>query len=183
MNNLQSNSRATTRAKRKKGKLILFGSIGIVLILLTFVSYSIFSPNDDKAGSGLNDYASAKDSKNKDNNGVKETSTTVQTIEDPSSEDNDNSSIASEAPKQTGVKHATSYDSKSQDWQEMLQAISTATRIDQSNMTVWFLGSDRSNPGGSVGTVSEKTNGSQKYRVYLIWDGSGYKATKVEPAS
>jgi hypothetical protein len=65
----------------------------------------------------------------------------------------------------------------------MLQTISSATGIDQSNMTVWFLGSDKSTPGGSVGTVSAKTKGSQKYRVYLQWDGSGYKATKVEAAS
>jgi hypothetical protein len=34
-------------------------------------------------------------------------------------------------------------------------------------LTVWFLGSDKSNQGGSVGTVSAKTKSSQKYRVYL----------------
>ncbi|PEC51477.1 DNA primase [Bacillus sp. AFS077874] len=179
---IQSNSRTTSRAKRKKTKLILFGSIGIVLILIAFVSYSIFSPNDNKAGSNKSAYASAKDSKKNDENGVKETSTTVQTIDDDESE-----GTAPESPEQTGAqtgtKHVTSYDRNSQDWQAMLQTISSAVGTDPSNMTVWFLGSDKSNPGGSVGTVSAKTKGSQKYRVYLIWDGSGYKATKVEPAS
>ncbi|WP_165347103.1 DUF1510 family protein [Gottfriedia acidiceleris] len=29
---------------------------------------------------------------------------------------------------------------------------------------------DKSNQGGSVGTVSAKAKGSQKYRVYLQWD-------------
>ncbi|MEH7455250.1 YrrS family protein [Gottfriedia acidiceleris] len=182
MKKIQSNSRTTSRAKRKKTKLILFGSIGIVLILIAFVSYSIFSPNDNKAGSNKSAYASAKNSKNNDENGVKETSTTVQTIDDDESE-----GTAPESPEQTGAqtgaKHATSYDRNSQDWQAMLQTISSAVGTDPSNMTVWFLGSDKSNPGGSVGTVSAKTKGSQKYRVYLIWDGSGYKATKVEPAS
>jgi hypothetical protein len=175
---IQSNSRTTSRAKRKKTKLILFGSIGIVLILIAFVSYSIFSPNDNKAGSKNSDYASAKNSEKNDDNGVKETSTTVQTIDD-----DDSDGTAPETPQQTGKKHVTSYDRNSQDWQAMLQAISSAAGIDSSNMTVWFLGSDKSNPGGSVGTVSAKTRGSQKYKVYLIWDGSGYKATKVEPAS
>jgi hypothetical protein len=172
---IQSNSRTTSRAKRKKTKLILFGSIGIVLILIAFVSYSIFSPNDNKAGSKKSAYASAKNSEKNDDNGVKETSTTVQTIDD----DDSNGS----APEQAGAKHVTSYDRNSQDWQAMLQTISSAAGIDQSNMTVWFLGSDKSNPGGSVGTVSAKAKGSQKYRVYLQWDGSSYKATKVEPAS
>ena len=183
MKKIQSNSRATSRAKRKKTKLILFGSIGIVVILIAFVSYSIFSPNDNKAGSNKSAYASAKDSKKNDDNGVKETSTTVQTIDDEDTSDGS----APETPEQTGVqagaKHVTSYDRNSQDWQAMLQTISSAVGTDPSNMTVWFLGSDKSNPGGSVGTVSAKTKGSQKYRVYLIWDGSGYKTTKVEPAS
>lgn len=178
----QSNSRTTSRAKRKKTKLILFGSIGIVIILIAFVSYSIFSPNDNKAGSKKSDYASAKNSNKNDDNGVKETSTTVQTIDD-----DDSDGTAPETPEQagaqTGTKHITSYDRNSQDWQAMLQTISSAAGIDSGNMTVWFLGSDKSNPGGSVGTVSAKTKGSQKYRVYLVWDGSGYKATKVEPAS
>ncbi|MFF3021086.1 DUF1510 family protein [Gottfriedia sp. NPDC057948] len=181
MKKIQSNSRTTSRAKRKKTKLILFGSIGIVLILIAFVSYSIFSQNDNKAGSNKSAYASAKDSKKNDENGVKETSTTVQTIDD------DSEGTAPETPEQTGAqtgaKHVTSYDRNSQDWQAMLQTISSAVGTEPSNMTVWFLGSDKSNPGGSVGTVSAKTKGSQKYRVYLVWDGSGYKATKVEPAS
>ncbi|WP_235832869.1 DUF1510 family protein [Gottfriedia acidiceleris] len=179
MKKIQSNSRTTSRAKRKKTKLILFGSIGIVLILIAFVSYSIFSPNDNKAGSKKSAYASAKNSEKNDDNGVKETSTTVQTIDD---EDSDGSA-PEQTGAQTGAKHVTSYDRNSQDWQAMLQTISSAAGIDSGNMTVWFLGSDKSNPGGSVGTVSAKTKGSQKYRVYLIWDGSSYKATKVEPAS
>ncbi|WP_083402063.1 PBP1A family penicillin-binding protein [Bacillus sp. MUM 116] len=87
-----------------------------------------------------------------------------------------------DAPNQNN-EHVTRYDSNSQDWQEMLQTISSAIGMSQSNITVWWLGSDKSNPGGSVGIVSGKGNGTQKYRVYLQWDGSSYKATKVEPAS
>jgi hypothetical protein len=212
LNNLQGNSRATSRAKRKKIKFILNGSIVIVLILIAFVSYSIFSSVDNKAASKKGVQASAEKQSDhsikKDKSAANKSSINNQTNEDSSSQDqtqNDQtnsdtalagssssfssdssqsgSTIAPETPEQTGMQHVTSYDSSSQDWQEMLQTISSATRIDQSNMTVWFLGSDKSTPGGSVGTVSAKAKGSQKYRVYLQWDGSGYIATKVEPAS
>lgn len=83
---------------------------------------------------------------------------------------------------QTG-EHAPVYSSDSTDWQEMLNAISYATGLDQSNMTVWFLGRDKSTSNGSVGTVSSKDK-TQKYRVYIQWeDGQGWKPTKVEELS
>jgi len=194
------NSRATSRAKRKKTKLILTGSIVIGLILIVFVTYSIFSSNDNNA-SPKSTQASTE---NQEKTTAEEDSTVDETNEDTASEDQtqidqsssdtvsgdstsdssqSNSTIAPETPEQTGMQHVTNYDSSSQDWQDMLQTISTSTGIDQSNMTVWFLGSDKSNPGGSVGTVSAKEKGSQKYRVFLEWNGTGYIATKIEPAS
>lgn len=213
MINFQGNSRAKSRAKRKKTNFILNGIIVIVLILIAFVSYSIFSSGDNKAASQKSVQATAEnqsaDHIKKDKPVRKKSSTSNQTNDGSSSQDptyndqtnNDTASISNSSasssgssqsssaispapatPAQTGQQHITNYDSSSQDWQEMLQAISTATGIDQSNMNVWFLGSDKSNPGGSVGTVSAKGKGSQKYRVYLHWDGSGYKAIKVEPA-
>lgn len=83
---------------------------------------------------------------------------------------------------QTG-EHTPVYDSSSTDWQEMLKAISYATGLDQNNMTVWFLGRDKSTANGSVGTVSSKDK-QHKYRVYINWvDGEGWKPTKVEQLS
>ncbi|WP_423798123.1 DUF1510 family protein [Neobacillus sp. SAB-20_R2A] len=214
MKNFLDDSRATHRAKKKKINIILNGSIVIVLILIAFVSYSIFSGGDDKAASQKSVPASAEKKSvqnniEKDKPAEKESSSSDQTNDESSSEDqtqsdqtnsdpaagdasssssdssqvNSTTSPAPETPAQTDQQHVTNYDSSSQDWQQMLQAISSATGIDQSNMTVWFLGSDKSNPGGSVGTVSAKAQGSPKYRVYLQWTGSGYQATKVEPAS
>ncbi|SFA95055.1 MULTISPECIES: YrrS family protein [unclassified Bacillus (in: firmicutes)] len=76
--------------------------------------------------------------------------------------------------------HATVYDESSADWQEMLAAMSYATGIDQSNMTVWYLGNNNGNPNSSIGTVSTKDK-QQTYRVYLDWvDGQGWKPAKVE---
>jgi len=201
LNNLQGNSRVTERAKRKKSKFILYGSIVIVLILIAFAAYSINSALNNKAAPEKSVQASAGKKSSTSNQTNENSSSQDQTQNDQTQNDQPNSdtssagnssssdssqsssTIAPETPAQTGQQHITSYDSSSQDWQEMLQTISTATGIDQSNMTVWFLGSDKSNPGGSVGTVSAKTKGSQKYRVYLEWDGTGYTATKVEPAS
>jgi cytoskeletal protein RodZ len=81
---------------------------------------------------------------------------------------------------QTG-EHVTVYDAKSVDWQEMLQAISYGTGIDQGNMTVWFLGrNQQGSDGHSVATVSTKDN-ALTYRVYLEWvNGQGWKPSKIE---
>jgi len=80
---------------------------------------------------------------------------------------------------QTG-EHTPQYSSSSIDWQEMLNAISYATGLEQSNMTVYWLGRDRSTENASVGTVYSKDK-QQKYRVYIKWvDGEGWMPTKVE---
>jgi len=204
LNNYQGNSRATFRAKRKKTKLIITGSIAIGLILIAFVSYSIFSSKDNGGDSKTSSQASTENQEKptkEEGSSSNETdevaasenqSQTDESSSDTMSGDNSFSSdssqsestIAPETPEQTGMQqHVTNYDSSSQDWKDMLQAISSSTGIDQSNMTVWFLGSDKSNPGGSIGTVSAKEKGSPKYRVFLQWNGTGYTATKIEPAS
>jgi cytoskeletal protein RodZ len=80
---------------------------------------------------------------------------------------------------QTG-EHTPVYDESSADWQEMLNAISYATGLDKGNMTVYWLGRDRSTTNGSFGTVASKDK-QQKFNVYLQWvDGQGWKPTKVE---
>jgi len=79
--------------------------------------------------------------------------------------------------------HTPVYDTSSQDWKEMLNAISYATGLDQNNMIVWHLGRDRSAENASVGTVSSKDK-KKKFTVYIQWvDGQGWKPTKVEQVS
>ncbi len=64
------------------------------------------------------------------------------------------------------------------DWDEMVQAISYATGIDESNMTIHFLGNNGESK--SVGTVQAKDT-KQKYRVYIEWvDEKGWRPTLVE---
>lgn len=76
---------------------------------------------------------------------------------------------------QTGDHHNTY---SGVDWDEMVQAISYATGIDEGNMTIHFLGNNGENK--SVGTVQAKDT-KQKYRVYIEWvDEKGWKPTLVE---
>jgi cytoskeletal protein RodZ len=217
-NDFQSSSRSGYRAKRKKTNFILNGLIVIVLLLIAFVAYSIFSSGNDKASSKKNEQKtevkqslhknkSAKNDQEAVSSGSEDTNATDESNQSDDSSTSDSSSgstdesqaVSSENDTQTtqtienpdwkpagttqSGEHTANYDSSSTDWQEMLNAISSATGLDQSNMTVWFLGRDKSTSNGSVGTVSSKDK-QQKYRVYIQWvDGQGWKPTKVEELS
>ncbi|MDQ0218211.1 YrrS family protein [Peribacillus cavernae] len=94
-------------------------------------------------------------------------------------EDNADSKVGEPiGTSQTG-KHTTSFEKGSADWNEMTQAMASATGLDQANMTIWWLGNGGS-PNTATGTVSAK-NDPKKYRVNLEWvDGAGWKPVKVQ---
>ncbi|WP_042458644.1 DUF1510 family protein [Neobacillus dielmonensis] len=109
------------------------------------------------------------------------------TVTDGGSSPNVVKTIVNPAWKPVGTsqsgEHAAVYDESSVDWQEMLKAITYATGIDQSNMTVYWLGRDKSTTNGSFATVASKDK-TQKYNVYLQWvDGQGWMPTKMEELS
>jgi cytoskeletal protein RodZ len=80
-------------------------------------------------------------------------------------------------------EHAPVYDESHVDWQEMRKAISYATGLEESNMTLYWLGRDKASGTGSFSTVASKDK-TQKYNVYLEWvDGEGWKPVKVEELS
>lgn len=76
-------------------------------------------------------------------------------------------------------EHVTDFTKGSNDWEEMTQAIGSATGLSNDNMIVWWMG----NGGASdkaTSTVSTKDKGTY-YRVQLEWvNGSGWKPLKVE---
>ncbi|MEH7112015.1 YrrS family protein [Neobacillus niacini] len=83
---------------------------------------------------------------------------------------------------QTG-EHAPSYDEASVDWQEMLKAVSYATGLEESNMTLYWFGRDKKSGSGYFSTVASKDK-TFKYNVFLQWvDGKGWKPVKVEELS
>lgn len=217
-NDSNSNSRYQYRTKRKKTNFILNGLIVIVLLLIVFVAYTIFSSGNDKATSKKTtgqkiaaDHTTAlkkKKTANDNTSDVQSASTDENKNSDSSAEETagttpaDNSqeevtqggnqpdtqqTITNPDWKPVGTtqsgEHSPVYDSNSTDWKEMLKAVSYATGLDQANMTIWFLGRDKSGESDSVGTVSSKDK-QQKFRVYLKWvDGDGWKPTKVEVLS
>ncbi|WP_035097756.1 YrrS family protein [Anoxybacteroides tepidamans] len=74
--------------------------------------------------------------------------------------------------------HVTQFDEQSVDWKEMLDAVSYATGLSQTDMIVWFIGNN--GPNKAVATVSPKDK-SVKYRVYIEWvENQGWKPTKVQ---
>lgn len=76
--------------------------------------------------------------------------------------------------------HTKTYDDGSQDWNEMVQALSYATSIPQDQMTIFWLGNG-GGPDLSKGTVQSKADG-KKYVVMLQWiPEKGWQPTSVTP--
>lgn len=75
--------------------------------------------------------------------------------------------------------HVTDFTKGSKDWEEMTQAVGTATGLPNDNMIVWWMGNGGS-PDKAISTVSTKDKETY-YRVQLEWvNGSGWKPVKVE---
>ncbi|UTI41821.1 YrrS family protein [Niallia sp. RD1] len=199
--NDEGRTRYQQRSKRKKTNFILNGLIIVVILLIVFVSYSIFHTNDEKNADKNKDsdtktgqQASGDKETASSTTGSDNTDENTTTEEEEESEDGEvvteggsdsnviktieNSSWRPVGTTQTG-EHVASY-SEGVDWNEQIKALSYATGLDNGNMTLWFLGNNNQDPHKSIGTVSSKDK-SEKYRVYIEWvDGSGWKPTKVE---
>ena len=205
-NDFNSKSRSGYRSKRKKTNLVLNSLIIIVLLLIIFVAYTIFlSGGDEKAAPKQQDpkvvqkeTTHKEDKEKKKDEEVKqednssnntdqqdqeseEASTTEKADESQSVVSEDGKTIENPSWKPVGTvqtgEHTPVYSGV--DWDEMLNAISYATGIENSNMTVFWLGKDPSKANASVGTVSAKDT-KDKYKVFIEWvDGQGWKPTKV----
>ena len=207
--NNENSTRYQQRSKRKKTNLILNGLIIVVILLIGFVSYSIFHSNDENSadkkqdsnkniGQETNDEEAINPTTGSDETATEEDETTEG--EDSATEEEEDESENGEVVReggsdsnvvktienpswqpvgttQTGEHVATS---SGVDWNEQVNALSYATGLDSSNMTVQFLGNNNNDPQKSIGTVSSKDK-SKIYRVYIEWvNGSGWKPTKVE---
>ncbi|EKN63810.1 hypothetical protein BABA_24150 [Neobacillus bataviensis LMG 21833] len=205
-NDFNAKSRSGYRAKRKKTNLVLNSLIIIVLLLIIFVAYTIFlSGGDEKAAPKQQDPKVGqtetthkegaekkkdenvkKDDSSSDNADQKEqpseeASTPEQANESEAVVSDDGKTIENPSWKPVGTvqtgEHTPVYSGV--DWDEMLNAISYATGIENSNMTVLWLGKDPAKANASVGTVSAKDT-KEKYKVFIEWvDGQGWKPTQV----
>lgn len=195
--------RSQMRAKRRKTNLVLNGLIGLVLLLIIFVSVIIFGDDDPKkevteqTGTKTNistgDENVAKQDvktptkKEKSKNEDDEDEAAKEDVKDNKDSDvvtagggdsNVKNTITNPDWKPVGTSQSGPFSSSDVDWDERVKALAYAIGTDSANMTVWYLGRD----GGdrSIGTVSAKGS-PETYRVYLEWkDGGGWMPTKVE---
>ncbi|WP_434178606.1 YrrS family protein [Bacillus stercoris] len=136
--------------------------------------------SDSDSDSKKDDSSSKKDDSDSDSagDGLKDAKVTEGGSSSDVEKTYENSDWKAVGTEQTG-EHAATYDSSSQDWAEMLKAISYATGVSTDNMTVLWLGNNGS-PQDAKGKILDKATGN-KYQVTITWvDKKGWKPTKVE---
>jgi cytoskeletal protein RodZ len=196
---MKRNQRYETRLEKRKQNRFLNIAIGLVFLLIVVVAFNLFSGDDnEKASTSVNeqtessnetkdDSAIEMESDKEENNDVSEESDKEET------ETNEEEEAQSETPEGGGPEgpwepigtsqtepHQKSYDDQSQDWKEMVQAISYATNIPEDEMTIFWLGNG-GGPDLSKGTVQSKVE-KVKYDVELQWiPEKGWQPISVTP--
>lgn len=155
---------------------------------------------ENKEEKDKEEQSSSKDDAESEQDSSNETDATkedAENAEEPSEEEEQGEEIVTEGDPNSNVEeivenpswepvgtsqaepHVAKYDKSSQDWAEMTKAMSSATGLSESDMTIWFLGNNGS-PNDAVGTISSKDK-SQNYRVQITWvENEGWKPVKVE---
>ncbi|MCP8967257.1 YrrS family protein [Ectobacillus ponti] len=194
--------------KKKRYTLMLNVLIGIVLLAAATVAFQVFtSPKQESKPTTAKPAAVEKKTVTKEAGSAKEkpkdTAPTEQTKTDEATAQADGATATTtagaqaDAPKQSSDAvraytnaawqpigtsqsgpHETKYDSASQDWKEMLQAVSYALSTPVDNMVVLHLGNNGPDKAKAFIQTRDK---KQKYRVYIEWvDQAGWKPTLVE---
>lgn len=203
MSQIPNNSRFQTKQGRRRKGLLLNILLGIVLLTAVTVAYQLFTSSPEQTATKETKTKETKTTsaaqKEKEKNGklvVKEddkdsakeeeasaqptedTKVTVENQSDPAvQEAYTNPSWQPVGTSQSGP-HTTQFDDSTQDWKEMIQAVSYAIQVPADTLTIWYLGND--GPNKAVGTVTAKDT-KQKYKVYIEWvDNEGWKPTLVQ---
>ncbi|SFJ18339.1 Protein of unknown function [Halobacillus dabanensis] len=80
---------------------------------------------------------------------------------------------------ETNAEHSITYQSGSQDYKELQQAIRSAVGLSEDNIIYWTV-ENRGGPQKAISVVSDK-NKTGYLRVHVNWvDGQGYKPVKLE---
>jgi|GEM_PF-604146 len=145
------------------------------------------SDSNSSSNSDDEDNASNEESSNDDESSDEEQNKDA-SEEDTVIEESDQENVAKIVKKDwepvptemnTNGNHTISYDKNSQDWNELINAVSKATGLSKDNMITWWIGNGGS-PQKAEATVSNKEK-TEHYRVFIHWiDGEGYKPVKLE---
>jgi hypothetical protein len=107
------------------------------------------------------------------------TNTTVENSEDPNVKETIINSSWRPVSTEQVEPHVASYDSTSEDWQEMLRALEQATNLTESDWILWRLGND-GNEHKAKAVISTKDQ-KYVYQVYIEWvTNEGWKPAKLE---
>lgn len=198
MSQIPNNSRFQTKqGKRRKG-LLLNILLGIVLLTAVTVVYQLFTSSPEQTATKETKKTSDAQKEKEDTGQLvlkednkdsakeeeasaqptEDTKVTVENQDDPAvQEAYTNPSWQPIGTSQSGA-HTTQFDDGTQDWKEMIQAVSYAIQVPADTLTIWYLGNN--GPNKAVGTVTAKDT-KQKYKVYIEWvDNEGWKPTLVQ---
>ncbi|WP_409301834.1 DUF1510 family protein [Peribacillus sp. SCS-155] len=136
------------------------------------------SSEEDQSGESQD----VSDTEAEEDSSIRETEDSVVEVEEKD-DPNVDKSYKNEAWKPVGTEqtgeHQATFERNSQDWKEMEKALTYATGVELSNMTLWRLENGGS-PDTAIGTLSPKDN-SKTFRVHLQWvDGAGWQPVKVQ---
>lgn len=207
---MKRNQRYESRLEKRKQNRFLNIAIGLVVLLIVVVAFNLFSGDDDQtASTNKSNSEQTTENDDSNNSSIEmETDDSKSKSDDENSNSEDKSAeekektdeevteeekTESETPEGGGPEgpwqpigtsqtepHTKTYDDGSQDWNEMVQALSYATSIPQDQMTIFWLGNG-GGPDLSKGTVQSKADG-KKYDVMLQWiPEKGWQPTSVTP--
>lgn len=188
--NMKRNQRYETRLEKRKQNRFLNIAIGLVFLLIVVVAFNLFSGDENETASTSENEQTQSKNETKDDSSIEMESDKEDQNDDRSSDESENQSddtetntdeeTQSENPEGGGPEgpwepigtsqaepHQKSYDDQSQDWKEMIQALSYATNIPEDQMTIFWLGNG-GGPDLSKGTVQSNTE-KIKYDVVLQW--------------
>jgi hypothetical protein len=192
----KTNSRFAQKSKQRKMNRILNTLIAFVFASILFFGWKLFfsdehrvektatkekatveqlKKNEDEFEIGQQQEAEQEDEQEAEEQEVEEV-----TMDDPNS--NVIREIVNPSWQPIGTTqtepHVTTYDENSVDWKEMIDAISYATGVPNSDMIVWFIGNN--GPNKAVATISTKDK-REHYKVFIEWvTEQGWKPTKVQ---
>ncbi|TGA99543.1 DUF1510 family protein [Sporolactobacillus shoreae] len=177
-------SGASSRAEQRKNKTDRFlnWTIGIVSLLILAVGciilIAVFNTSNPRpaaqpASSLAQTSASSSQAKGPDNSSSGDSSQSGS-----SQVSNEGSSGSASSSTVSDENHQASYDIGTADWNAQVQAISGATGISVSDMTIHWLGNGGS-PNSSLARVSPKSAQTSIYVVHLIYQGGKWQADNV----
>ncbi|MFT8362053.1 MAG: YrrS family protein [Sporolactobacillus sp.] len=163
--------------RKSRTDRVLNWIIGIVSVLILvvgcFILITVFraSSSNSSASAGTSSKQQVEKTQSKKTTHSKQDSGEVSN--DASSSSEASSSSVSDAD------HQASYDQGTADWNAQVAAISSATGISVSQMTILWLGNGGS-PNMSLARVAPKSSSNSVYVVHLTYKGGKWQADSVQ---